>query len=205
MTLAELEKELDVTFPKKFHEIYDTGAMEWVEAGHEKFTENREKYFNDPKAFLMVSCDCEPYFFEDIPGLVKTLDEMLEWRKEATEEELAENCRLVPFAMNGGGDIYCFLYKDGENEPSVVLYFHDCYDLPEIIGKDFDEFLYIEMLSCIAYAEEEDDFSELESEQWQNNLSYLDEKYRKVIESADKSRLADMYWAIDFAKAEIFS
>ena len=42
MTLAELEKELDVTFPKKFHEIYDTGAMEWVEAGHEKFTENRE-------------------------------------------------------------------------------------------------------------------------------------------------------------------
>ena len=51
--------------------------------------------------------------------------------------------------MNGGGDFYCFLYENDIDEPEILLYFHDCYDNPQIIGKDFDEFLYINMLSAV--------------------------------------------------------
>lgn len=204
MTLAELEKSLDVRFPEKFHEIYETGAMEWVEVGSKKFDENRDFYLNDPKAFLMLYCDCEPIFFEEIPTIIDTLNEMLLWRKDDNNEELDGKYRLVPFAMNGGGDMYCFLYESGNDEPKVVMYAHDCYDLPDIIGNDFDEFLYVMMLSCVAYAVDEDDFSELEGEQWKNNLGYLTDEYRNIIESADRDRLADMYWAIDFEEAEIF-
>ncbi|MDE6783986.1 MAG: SMI1/KNR4 family protein, partial [Ruminococcus sp.] len=203
MNLAELEKIIDVKFPKKFHEIYETGAMEWVEVGYEKFNENREHYLNDPKAFLMLSCDCEPAFFEDIPDLITTIDEMLTWRKEYINQGLDEKYRLIPFAMNGGGDLYCFLYENNVNEPAVVLYFHDCYDNPEIIGKNFDEFLYIAMLSVIAYAVDDDDFSELEGEQWKNNVNYLLPEYRNIISENNAERLADIYWSLDFDESEI--
>lgn len=205
MTLAELEKNLDVKFPKKFHEIYETGAMEWIEVGHDKFNKNREHYLNDPKAFLMLGCDSEPAFFEDIPGLIKTIDEMLAWRKEDMNQELDEKYRLIPFAMNGGGDMYCFLYEKGVDEPKVIMYTHDCYDNPEIIGRNFDEFFYIMMLSCVNYAIEEDDFTELESEQWKNNLDYLLPEYKKMITENTTERLADIYWAINFEEIEIFS
>ena len=43
MTLSELEKNLDVKFPEKFHEIYEPGAMEWIAAGNKKFNENKYK------------------------------------------------------------------------------------------------------------------------------------------------------------------
>lgn len=205
MTLAELEKSLDVKFPKKFHEIYETGAMEWIEVGSEKFDANREHYLNDPKAFLMLSGDCEPTFFEDIPDLIETLNEMLVWRKEDINEELNEKYRLIPFAMNGGGDMYCFLYEKGVDEPKVIMYAHDTWDLPDIIGRDFDEFLYIAMLSCVANADDEEDFSELEGEQWKNNLGYLLPEYRKKITESTPEKLADFYWSLDFEEAEIFS
>lgn len=210
MTLAELEKSLDVKFPKKFHEIYDTGAMEWIEVGNEKFNENREHYLNDPKAFMMLSCDCEPIFFEDISDCINSdyiisLNELIKWREEYMNEKLDEKFRLIPFAMNGGGDFYCFLYEKGTDEPKIVMVAHDTCDLPDVIGKDFDEFLYIMMMSCVAYAVDDDDFSELEGEQWENNLNYLNDEYRSIIQSADRYKLADMYWSLDFDMAEIFS
>lgn len=205
MTLAELEKSLDVKFPKKFHEIYDTGAMEWIEVGNEKFNENREHYLNDPKAFLMLYCDAEPIFFEYISDYINTLNELIEWCENDINEELDEKFRLIPFAMDGGGDFYCFLYEKGTDEPKVVMVAHDTCDLPEVIGKDFDEFLYIMMMSCVAYAVDDDDFSELEGEQWKNNLGYLLPEYRKKIEESTPERLADFYWSLNFDEAEIFS
>lgn len=205
MTLAELEKIIDMKFPKKFHEIYETGAMEWIEAGCEKFNENRERYLNDPKAFLMLCCDCEPIFFEDIPDAIEELNEDLKYRKEDTGEELDGKYRLIPFGMNGAGDKYCFLCEESADEPKIIMYAHDTFDNPEIIGNDFDEFLYMMMLSAAAYAVDDDDFTELESGQWENNLGYLNDGYRKIITESTPEKLAGFYWAIDFEEAEIFS
>lgn len=205
MTLAELEKSLDVKFPQKFHEIYETGAMEWIEVGHDKFNENREYYLNAPNAFLMLNCDAEPISFEDISDCIDTLNELFEWRKKDMNEELDEKYRLIPFAKNCGGDFYCFLYEKSTDEPKIIMYAHDCYDNPDIIAENFDEFLYIMMMSCVAYAVDDDDFSELEGEQWENNLSYLTDEYRKIIQSYDRYKLADMYWLLNFDEAEIFS
>lgn len=204
MTLYELEKILDVKFPKRFHEIYETGSMEWIEAGNEKYNENREHYLNDPKSFLMLCCEAEPAFFEDIPDLVKNINEMLAWRKEDNKEELDEKYRLIPFAMNGGGDFYCFLYENDIDEPEILLYFHDCYDNPQIIGKDFDEFLYINMLSAVAYAVDDEDYEELESEQWKNNLDYLLPEYKNMITGKTAEELADIYWSLEFEEADIW-
>ena len=204
MTLFELEKNLDVKFPKRFHEIYETGAMEWLEVENKKFDENREYYLNDPKAFLMLYCDSEPALFEDISDLVENINEMLAWRKDDLNQELDEKYRLIPFANNGGGDFYCFLYENNSDEPKVIIYFHDCYNNPEIIGKNFDEFLYVEMLSVVAYAVEDDDYKELEGEQWKNNLDYLLPEYKNMITGKTTEELVDIYESFIFEEAEIW-
>lgn len=205
MTFAELEKSIDVKFPEKFHEIYKTGAMEWIEAGSEKFNGNREHYLNAPNAFLMLYSDAEPIFFEDIPECISSLNEIIGWIEEDNDVKLDEKYRLVPFAMNGGGDFYCFLYENGTDEPKIIMVTHDVCDLPELIAKDFDEFLYIMMLSCAANAADEEDFSELEGEQWENHLGWLLPEYKNKIKNTVPEKLADFYWAINFDEAEIFS
>ena len=41
MKLMELEQQLGISFPKKFHEIYETGAMKWLEMNSEQIQKNR--------------------------------------------------------------------------------------------------------------------------------------------------------------------
>ena len=52
MILSQIEKELHIKFPKKWWEIYDMGAMEWMELGFWEFQERREEYISNPKSFL---------------------------------------------------------------------------------------------------------------------------------------------------------
>ena len=44
MKLMELEQQLGISFPKKFHEIYETGAMKWLEMNSEQIQKNRNDY-----------------------------------------------------------------------------------------------------------------------------------------------------------------
>ena len=54
--------------------------------------------------------------------------------------------RLIPFAQNGGGDLFCFLYEENEEEPRIVLYYHDDYSGPVLEASSFDEFIYVILL-----------------------------------------------------------
>lgn len=129
MKLSELESKMGVKFPKKWHEIYDTGAMEWLEIGGEKFRENSERYRNDPKAFLMLYGSCEPLFFDEIPEYLDELNEWISWRTKDDGAVLKDGLTLIPFGHNAGGDLYCFLYDgDRNSEPKIILYFHDCFE-----------------------------------------------------------------------------
>ncbi len=210
MTLAELEKSLDVKFPKKFHEIYETGAMEWLEVDGEK--ENRDFYMNDPDAFFVLSGDPFPISFESIPEYIRELYDAIEFHEKLMNVRLDEKFRFIPFAMNGYFDYYCFMYEKGSDEPKIVMVEHNLRYNPEIIGRDFDEFLYLMMLSCVEYVVEEaeffgDDayFSELEGEQWKNHLGWLLPEYRKIITESTPEMLADFYrsCSLDFYSGSI--
>lgn len=154
MKLMELEQQLGILFPKKFHEIYETGAMEWLEMNSEQIQKNRNDYLQDTKAFLMLNCDCEPYSFDEIPEAMDTLKEWIQCREEDEEQSLLEGITLIPFGHGGNGDLYCFLYAPHFSEPQVILYAHDDDEAPEIIGHTFEEFLFLQLLDAIANEEE---------------------------------------------------
>lgn len=198
MTLNELEKSLGVIFPAKFHEIYETGAMKWLEMSEAQIKKDRDKYINDEKAFLMLNCWCELYLFDEIPEAIKTLKEWIQWQEEDTGVSFAKGITLIPFGHSGGGDMYCFLYSSETKEPKVVLYMHDEYGNPEIVGYSFDEFIYAQMLEAVENDEE------IDGNHFQENMKYLSDQYKQLIAGKNVDSLKDDYYNLKIDKAEIW-
>lgn len=190
MKLSDIEKQFEVTFPNGFHKIYDTGAMEWLELPPDEFRKVREKYDNNPKSFLMMNGEVEPLFFEEIPERAEELAEWLSWRAEDTGETLREGIRLVPFAQNGAGDLYLFVYE-GKAEPKIVLYYHDDYESPTLCFKDFDELMYYALLDALRWDED------INGKTWQSHLDYLTDEYRAKITGKSKEELLDDFEKLD--------
>ena len=208
MKLSKLENNLNFKFPKKWHEIYSTGAMEWLELDRNSYTKDEfkdvmKKYIIDPKQFFMLDCDIEPIAFEEISSRTEDLKESITQKCEDENVRLKDGVKLFPFAQTGGGDLYCFLYEDDTENAKVVCYYHDDYDTPEIYAESFDEFLYIALLSAVSYAVEEDeDFTG--SECLKNHLNYLTDEYKALIEGKDIEELADDYEKLFFYPANIW-
>lgn len=197
MKLSELEELLGVKFPKKFHEIYETGAMEWLELSFQEFQKDRDKYINDPKAFMMMKGEFEPMPFAEIPERAKELAERLQWRAEDKGETVREGITLVPFAQTGGGDMHLLVFE-GDSEPKVVMYYADSYDAPQLWGRSFDECLYYAMLEALQWDEDPNGAA------WQAHLNYLGEEYREKIAGRSAEELAEDFetLGVELDKAE---
>lgn len=190
MKLNELESKFGVKFPKRFHEIYETGAMEWLEYTLDEFRNVRDKYINDPKSFMMIHGEFEPLMFSEIPERAEELAEWLSWREEDEEETLREGVKLVPIAQTGGGDLHLLVF-DGENEPYVIQYQHDEFDKPVLWGRSFDECLYYAMLESLQWNED------INGAAWQYQLNYLSEEYRAKIEGKSAKKLLKDFEKLD--------
>lgn len=198
MTLGELERQQEVRFPQAFHRIYDSGAMKWLELTRSELKARIKEYVSDTAAFLMLDCDCEMYLFEEIQSAAEELAQLSRWQEEDKKLKIRAGLRIVPFGHSGGGDIYCLLYTPENSEPMVIRYFHDSYEAPQIMGRDFDEFLYIQLLLA---AENEQD---VEDEHFRSNAGYLNDKYRPMVEGKSANELTDALYAMVFAPADIF-
>lgn len=199
MNLHETEKNFNFKFPQKWIDIYNTGAMAWLECSSEEFKTKRESYISDPNAFLMLNCDCEPLLFDKIEEKTEDLNEWISWAEEDEELSLRENIKLVPFGQTGAGDLYCFLYEDDtESEPKIILYLHDEYEDPDIIGETFDEFLYIQMLDAVGNGEK------IDGSHWQAHLKYLSDDYKNLLINKTVRELISDYGNIAFEQAEIW-
>ncbi len=150
----------------------------------DEFRKIREKYDNDPNSFMMMNGEVEPLFFEEIPERAEELAEWLSWRAEDTGETLRDGIKLVPFAQNGAGDLYLFVYK-GKTEPKIVLFYHDDFESPSFGFKDFDELMYYALLDALRWDED------INGKTWQNHLDYLTDEYRAKITSKSKEELLD--------------
>ena len=187
MKLDQVESILDIKFPKKWTDIHSMGAMEWMEQSIQEFSENKEKNINDPKAFLMLECDCEPLFFEDIPKRLEELKEWISWREEDEKIALNEDVRLIPFAQNGGGDLFCFLYEKDVEEPRIVLYYHDDYSGPLLEASSFDEFIYVILLESASWS------GDIDNDYWKSQYQLLNNEYKKKIDGRTAEELVEEY------------
>lgn len=198
MILETLENKLGVIFPAAFHRIYDAGKMKWLEMTAVELKANRSSDINDTDALLMLNCDCELYLFEEIPAAMETLNEWISWQAQDKHRTLLPDVTLIPFGHSGGGDLYCFLYREDFQAPIIVLYAHDHYASPTIIAYDFDEFIYIQMLDAAVNEEE------LDGAYFQNHLNLLPERYRQQIEGKDYDELEGALLSLENQKINIW-
>lgn len=199
MTLEQLEEKMGIEFPKGFHEIYETGAMDWLTVTREEFLKKRSQYLDNPKSFFMLPCMCEPIPFEDISMWNGELEELLHKWEEIEQVHLRSDIKLVPFGQSVGGDMYCFLYQEENEEPMVIQIWHDTFDAPYIEGRNFEEFMYHQILDSL-----ESDI-QLEDPNFLAHLEYLLPQYRHLIEGKDKEELVVEYEAMKIDEIEIMN
>ncbi|NFT07442.1 SMI1/KNR4 family protein [Clostridium botulinum] len=174
MNLEEIENIEGIKFPRLFRDIYSTGAMKWM-TSYKWLNKNREELLNTPAAFMYgVESDCEPLLFEDIQDRKEFIDEM----NEISGYKIKEEYTFIPFAITGGGDIYCFIYKNKTVLTHIILYKHDTEDIVSY-GVNFEEFLMWQMSAAITEWEQEIDDCIL------THAKYLKDEYKILFENRD--------------------
>ncbi|MFD3157948.1 SMI1/KNR4 family protein [Haloimpatiens sp. FM7330] len=194
VTLEELESMLDVKFPKTFHDIYRTGAMEWLKHSYDWLNEKRNSVKENAESFFYsVGGDCEPVVFPEIQELINHFEEMLEYDEDYRLGKIKINprYRFIPFAEMGSGDLYCFWYEGDKKEPEVVVYGHDTGDMT-LWAKDFDEFLFIQMGSSVVEWE-----NDIDDESIQAHISFLKGEYKEIFMGGDVDKIEEAIECMD--------
>lgn len=197
MDMYTAEEKYGVIFPRKFREIYQSGAMAWMENSQKDYREVYAKYKDVPSAFCYnLAADFHPYFFESMD--MSDIEEYLSMTAEYDKKKLDERYRLVPFGKVKNGDIYCFLYDSESDDIKIVLVWHDGQCEVQLLGNDFDEFLYLVML-CAADWDED-----IEGDVWKAHLGYLSPEYREKINGKTADELKEEFFGMPETMIDIF-
>ena len=180
MELEAVEVSLGIQFPKLFHTIDQSGMMDYLihttEWDEDKFTTGREDAGMED-FFGQSMGDCVLIAFENIQSAYDELYECLNSDLDVYPEHQSINpkYRLVPFARKISGDLYCFLYKDGEDEPKVVLYGHDTGDV-DLWANSFEEFVYFQIVEEAADGEHE-----IYSDYIKAHIPWLNDEHQQLL------------------------
>lgn len=186
VTLEELENMLDVKFPITFHEIYKSGAMEWLKHSYDWLNENRRIVEQNAESFFYgVGGDCEPVVFPEIQETIKHFEEMLEYDEDYKlgKVKVDPKYRFIPFAQRGSGDLYCFWYEESKGEPKVVVYGHDTGDMT-LWSNDFDEFLFIQLGLSVMYWG-----VDINDDSIHAHIKFLKDEYKESFKSGDIDKI----------------
>ena len=171
---------LGIQFPKLFHTIDQSGMMDYLihttEWDEDKFTTDREDAGMED-FFGQSMGDCVLIAFENIQSTYDELYECLNSDLDVYPERQSLNSqyRLVPFARKISGDLYCFLYEDGEDEPKVVLYGHDTGDV-DLWANSFEEFVYFQIVEEAADGEHE-----IYSDYIKAHIPWLNDEHQQLL------------------------
>ena len=180
MELEAVEVSLGIQFPKLFHTIAQSGMMDYLihttEWDEDKFTTGREDAGMED-FFGQSMGDCVLIAFENIQSAYDELYECLNSDLDVYPERQSINpkYRLVPFARKISGDLYCFLYEDGEDEPKVVLYGHDTGDV-DLWANSFAEFVYFQIVE-----EAVDGEHEIYSDYIKAHIPWLNDEHQQLL------------------------
>lgn len=180
MELEAVEVSLGIQFPKLFHTIDQSGMMDYLihttEWDEDKFTTGREDAGMED-FFGQSMGDCVLIAFENIQRAYDELYECLNSDLDVYPERQSINpkYRLVPFARKISGDLYCFLYEDGEDEPKVVLYGHDTGDV-DLWANSFAEFVYFQIVE-----EAVDGEHEIYSDYIKAHIPWLNDEHQQLL------------------------
>ena len=197
MDMYSAEERCGVKFPKKFRELYESGVMEWMEYQQKDYRAVYNKYSDIPSAFCyQLAADFEPFFFEKINE--DYLSDYFSIFEKYDKKVLDKHYRLIPLGQVQNGDIYCLMYDDRCDDIKIVLLWHDGMAEVQLLGNDFDEFLYWVML-CAADWDED-----INGDVWKAHLEYLTPEYREKLSGKTSDELKDEFESLTENMVDVF-
>ena len=154
--LSQLEKELNIVYPEIYKKLFTNNMLNWGETGIEWY----DHVFPTLKAnppLLLFGNDIEIW---DPIAFTSRIKEI----KNRKVYDIASRYELVPFAKNGAGDLYVFQYdlKNGDDIP-ISFFPHDD-DQLQVVAKNFQDFIFRQLLESVTEIDEYSMFDEDEVE-----------------------------------------
>jgi SMI1 / KNR4 family (SUKH-1) len=187
--LGQLEKEFNFRYPALYKQLYEDGMLEFGQPSSRWFSEVYPTLKQHP-SFLLYAKEFELIF---LPDLVGHLNDYLS--DDGFKHINRALYRFIPFAANGAGDDYCFLYNaDQPDDSQIVLVAHDD-NYARILANHLQEFIFTEMLAAVQNIGEEDlitheDFYKNSANFYKTHQVYLNAAQQRVIQSVYQRTLS---------------
>ncbi|AZA76153.1 SMI1/KNR4 family protein [Chryseobacterium sp. G0186] len=164
MNIAELEQKYNFKYPETYKQLAEDNMLNWGESGPHWFETTFPELKKNPP-LLLFAYDIE--IWNDQQFVEASIDEMSD---EEDYRNIHHEYRFVPFAKNGSGDLYAFQF-DLQHNGEVPLTFipHDDEEA-EVVAKNFQDFIFRQLLEAITEIDEDSMFYEDEEEDLKQNL-----------------------------------
>jgi SMI1 / KNR4 family (SUKH-1) len=140
--LQTIENKFAFVYPDLYKRFYQDGFLNWFTPHPNWYAEVYPTIKNKPP-FLLYAEE-----FEIIPS-ERVIKEMESFIDLQDYRRIDPKYKLVPFATNGAGDLYSFLYnEDFKTETPVVLFAHDDLTLT-ILANNLDDFMFTMLLEAV--------------------------------------------------------
>lgn len=163
-SLTEIEQKYNFQYPEIYRQLSENNMLDWGEAGPDWYLAVFPELKKNPP-LLLFGNDIEIWNNDQ---LVKASIE------EMSDEEDYRNIhsanRFVPFAKNGAGDLYAFQFdlQNGEDIPVTFIPHDD--EEAEILSKNFQDFIFRQLLEAVVEIDEDAMFYEDEEDELKQNL-----------------------------------
>jgi hypothetical protein len=199
--LEEFEKRFNFSYPALYKQLYKDGMLEFGQPSSRWFSEVYPTLKQQPP-FLLYAKEFELIFLPDLAGHLN--DYLSDDGFKHLDRALY---RLIPFAGNGAGDDYCFLYNaDQPDDSQIVLVAHDDINA-RILANHLQEFMFIEMLAAVQNIDEDDliaheDFYENIANFYKTHHVYLNAAQQRIIQDVYQRPLGQFTETLIYANGK---
>ncbi|WP_456830938.1 SMI1/KNR4 family protein [Deinococcus sp. UYEF24] len=178
--LEAIEERFEFSYPTLYKQLYTEGLLDIGQFGPQWMTSEFPRLRLRPP-LLLFGHDFELMQLEDIA------EETAEFFNPDSYREVRPGLRFVPFAMTGGGDLYCFhLNAATEAGVPVVYVWHDA-DEATFQAKNLQDFIFRGLLEAVVGIDKEsliatDDLSENCRAMLATHGPFLSPRQRQLVE-----------------------
>ncbi|WP_292009206.1 SMI1/KNR4 family protein [Chryseobacterium sp.] len=178
--LEKIEKKFQFSYPELYKKMYRDQFLDWGEFGSDGYKETYCEIKKNPP-FLFFAEDFEILSFDQIIMEMESFVDFKDYRRIHPEYQ------LIPFAQNGTGDLYCFLYSEEyKGQVPVVFMWYDSNNA-DIKSRSFQDFIFRELLEMVVDIEGGDvimegSFKENTVNMLKTHKKYISDTRLKIIE-----------------------
>lgn len=185
MTLHDIESTHNITYPNLYKELSENGMLSWGETDPDWYTKTYPILSKNPP-LLLYGCDFELLEFEQI-------DEETDAFKEPYRQ-INSKFNFIPFAQNGGGDLYCFQFDKKVNEDiPIVRIWHDANEA-NVLAKNLQDFIFRSMTESLV--EYRKDYSLLDNGNLCENLDNYKRTHLQYLSTTQQEVMTEIFGKI---------